>query len=91
MACTFVEPPIVTKSTERGTSVVVGPASEPLGWNGESLKPVEIERLQLGGDLMIMSARGTKAQKLSEMPKARPKKEFHGNIVINKGTAIKRI
>jgi len=91
MATRYIEPTVVRKSLEKGTKAVIGIASDPLGWNGESFVKEELERLELAGDLMIMTAKGTKSVKMSEMPKARPKREFHGRIVINKGTSSKEI
>jgi len=86
MTTTYIEPSNVRRSIEKGTDVLVGPAPDSLGWNGESFKKGELERLELAGDLMVLSVKGTKSFKISDAPKARKPKSYHGYIVSNKGT-----
>ncbi|QLH02670.1 hypothetical protein C5F47_03390 [Nitrosopumilus cobalaminigenes] len=91
MATTHIEPTSVRRSVGKGTDVLIGPTPDPLSWNGESFKTEELERLELAGDLMVLSVKGTKSFKMSDAPKARKPKEYHGYIVINKGTKAVKI
>jgi len=60
-------------------------------WSGAGFKEAEIERLKLAGDLMIMSGKGTKKVRMSELkhiPYVLPRGYY---ISTNKGTSRRKI
>jgi len=71
--------------TERGTSSIVVPV-KTIGFMGEELQKQNQARLELAGDLWIMSGKGTTKIKLSDLqkPKFPEMKGFY--ISTGKGT-----
>lgn len=64
----FIDTVVVRRSANKGTTVIEEPL-KPQNWVGEAFQKREEERLKLAGDLMIMSAKGTKKIRLSELEK----------------------
>jgi hypothetical protein len=76
---------IVVRSANKGTSTITGPA-KPSEFMGKQNKTSEEERLNLAGDLWIMSAKGTTKIKLSEMEESK-KADLKGYYIsTGKGT-----
>ena len=71
MGIDFVDMIVARRSINKGTQTVKGPI-EKVDFMGDRSKKHDEERLKLAGDLMILSAKGTKKIKLSEM--SHPKK-----------------
>lgn len=86
----FVDTIVVRRTTDKGTRVIEGPV-KPTVWVGKEFKQQEEERLKLAGDLMIMSARGTKKIRLSEMGKTKVPEVKGHFILTGKGTGRIRL
>ena len=81
----FADTIVVRRTSERCTKIVDEPV-KPSAWSGQEFKDTEEKRLALAGDLMIMSAKGTKKIRLSEMTKTKiPDTKGH-YIITGKGT-----
>ena len=81
---------IVRRVTNKGTKIVKEPLKNG-DWTGEQFKKKELERLKLAGDLMIMSAKGTKKIRLSEMRQTQTPDPKGHYIVTGKGTSRQRL
>ena len=86
----FADTVIVRRTTNKGTKVVDEPVL-PANWAGKEFKTKEDERLKLAGDLMIMSAKGTKMIRLSDMQKTKVPETKGHYIVTGKGTGRIRL
>ena len=83
----FIDTIVVRRSTNKGTTVIEEPL-KPQNWTGEAFQKQEEERLKLAGDLMIMSAKGTKKIRLSEL--AKPKSLLPKGYYISTGRGTGR-
>ena len=86
MGINFIDTIVVRHSLERGTSSENKPVL-PTEFMGKQTSKINEDRLKLSGDLMILSAKGTKKIKLSEMEKPTLPADFKGHyITTGKGT-----
>ena len=82
---------VVRHSLERGTASEDKPVL-PAEFIGKQITKINDERLKLAGDLMIMSAKGTKKIRLSEMNKPTLPADFKGHYVTTgRGTGRVRL
>ncbi len=86
----FADTVVVRRTTNKGTSVISEPAKAK-AWTGEEFKKAEVERLKLAGDLMIMSAKGTKRIKLSDLETTKTPDTKGYYISTGKGTGRLKI
>ena len=87
MGINFIDTIVVRHNTERGTSSEEKPVL-PAEFMGKQTSKANDDRLKLAGDLWIMSAKGTKKIKLSEMQKPVLPADFKGHyITTGKGTS----
>ena len=84
----FLDTIVIRRSTNKGTKVIEEPI-KPAVWVGKDFKKYEDDRLKLAGDLMIMSGRGTKKIRLSEMRKTKVP-EVKGHFILT-GRGTRRI
>ena len=76
---------VVVRSTNKGTSTITGPV-KPSEFMGIQNKENGKERLKLGGDMWIISEKGTSKIKLSEMQESK-KQDLKGYYIsTGKGT-----
>ena len=86
MGINFIDTIVVRHSLERGTASENKPVL-PAEFMGKQTSKINEDRLKLSGDLMILSAKGTKKIKLSEMEKPTLPADFKGHyITTGKGT-----
>lgn len=57
----------IKRSTNKGTNFITEEEQSKSHWCGTEFATQEIERLRLAGDMMIMSAKGTKSIDLKKM------------------------
>ena len=86
----FVDTIVVRRSVEKGTRIISEPV-KPSNWAGKEFKRHESKRLELAGDLMIMSGKGTSKIKLSEMQKSKTPEIKGHYIVTGRGTGISKL
>ncbi|NIS94898.1 MAG: hypothetical protein GTN97_03100 [Nitrosopumilaceae archaeon] len=80
MGINFVDTIVVRHNVERGTSSEDKPVL-PAEFMGKQTSTINENRLKLAGDLMIMSAKGTKKIKLSELEKPTLPADFKGHYI----------
>ena len=86
MGINFIDTIVVRHTRERGTASENKPVL-PAEFMGKQTSKINEDRLKLSGDLMILSAKGTKKIKLSEMEKPTLPADFKGHyITTGKGT-----
>ena len=86
MGINFIDTIVVRHSVERGTASEEKPVL-PAEFIGKETTKVNEDRLKLAGDLMIMSEKGTKKIRLSEMEKPTLPADFKGHYITSgKGT-----
>ncbi len=86
MGINFVDTIVVRHNLERGTAFEEKPVL-PAEFIGKQTTKVNDDRLKLAGDLMVMSGRGTKKIKLSEMQKPVLPADFKGHyLTTGRGT-----
>lgn len=90
MGLDFRDTIIVRRTIHKGTKVVEEPLGESTFFDAGFDKQ-EDKRLKLAGDLMIMSAKGTKKIRLSEMDRTKPTLPKGMNISTEKGTATRKL
>jgi hypothetical protein len=90
MSIKFIDTIVVRHNVERGTSSEEKPVL-PAEFMGKQNTQANENRLKLAGDLMIMSAKGTKKIKLSELEKPTLPADFKGYITTGKGTGRVKI
>jgi len=90
MGIDFIDTVVVRRSINKGTKTEHGPVKRS-DFMGESHKKYDDERLKLAGDLWIMSGKGTKKIRLSEMEKAKPLPTKGFYISTGKGTSRLKI
>jgi hypothetical protein len=76
----FIDTIVVRHSLERGTASENKPVM-PAEFMGKKTSKINDNRLKLAGDLMIMSAKGTKKIRLSDMEKPVLPADFKGHYV----------
>jgi len=81
MGINFIDTIVVRHSLERGTASKDKPVL-PVEFMGKQTTKLNDDRLKLAGDLMIMSAKGTKKIRLSEMEKPTLPTDFKGHYII---------
>ncbi len=81
----FADTIVVRRTTNKGTGIISEPVKKQ-NWMGEDFKKDQMERLKLAGDLMIMSAKGTKRIRLSEMESTKTPDTKGFYISTGKGT-----
>ena len=90
MGLDFRDTIIVRRSVQKGTKII----EEPLGGStfyDKEFDKKEENRLKLAGDLMIMSAKGTKKIRLSEMDRRKPTLPKGMSISTSKGTSTRKL
>ena len=86
MGINFIDTIVVRHTRERGTASEEKPVL-PAEFMGKQTSKINADRLKLSGDLMILSAKGTKKIRLSEMEKPTLPADFKGHyITTGKGT-----
>lgn len=91
MGINFIDTIVVRHTRERGTASEEKPVL-PSEFMGKQTSKINADRLKLAGDLMILSAKGTKKIRLSEMEKPTLPADFKGHyITTGKGTGRIRI
>lgn len=86
MGINFIDTIVVRHTRERGTASEDKPVL-PAEFMGKQTSKINEDRLKLSGDLMILSAKGTKKIRLSEMEKPTLPADFKGHyITTGKGT-----
>ena len=87
MGINFIDTIVVRHNVERGTTSEDKPVL-PAEFIGKQTTKINDDRLKLAGDLMVMSARGTKKIKLSEMQKPVLPADFKGHyLTTGRGTS----
>ena len=81
---------IVRRTINKGTKVVEESVKGTTFYD-QGFDKQEEKRLELAGDLMIMSAKGTKKIRLSEMDRTKPTLPKGMNISTGKGTSTRRL
>jgi len=81
---------VVRRVINKGTTVIEEPLKKS-GLHGADFEKTEANRLKLAGDLMIMSAKGTKRIRLSEMQQPKTVLPRGYYISTGKGTGRMRI
>jgi hypothetical protein len=83
----FVDTIVVRHSLERGTASEDKPVL-PMDFMGKETTKVNEDRLKLAGNLMIMSAKGTKKIRLSDLEKPVLPADFKGHYITSgRGTS----
>lgn len=85
MGIDFPDTIIVRRTVNKGTKVIEEPLKKQ-NWTGEEFFDYEEKRLALAGDLMIMSAKGTKTTRLSAMDRKKPTLPKGYTVSVRKGT-----
>jgi len=80
MGINFIDTIVVRHSLERGTASEDKPVM-PAEFMGKETTKVNNDRLKLAGNLMIMSAKGTKKIRLSDLEKPTLPADFKGHYV----------
>lgn len=86
----FADTIVVRRVINKGTTIIEEPLKKS-GWTGSDFQKTEANRLKLAGDLMIMSAKGTKKIRLSEMQQPKTVLPRGYYITTGKGTGRMRI
>ncbi len=86
----FADTIVVRRVINKGTTIIEEPLKKS-GWNGADFQKTEADRLKLAGDLMIMSAKGTKRIRLSEMKQPKTVLPRGYYITTGKGTGRMKI
>ena len=90
MGLDFRDTIIVRRSVNKGTRII----EEPLGkstFYDKEFDENEEKRLKLAGDLMIMSAKGTKKIRLSDLDRTKPTLPKGMSISTSKGTSTRKL
>ncbi len=90
MGLDFRDTIIVRRTINKGTKVVEEPLQKQ-NWAGKEFYDYEDKRLQLAGDLMLMSAKGTKKIRLSDMERTKPTLPKGMIISTGKGTSTRKL
>lgn len=80
----------IRRTVNKGTKTIEEPLKNQ-NWTGEEFFDYEEKRLALAGDLMIMSAKGTKATRLSAMERKRPILPKGHTVSVRKGTETRKL
>jgi hypothetical protein len=80
MGINFIDTIVVRQNLERGTASTDKPVL-PAEFMGKRTTKVNDDRLKLAGDLMIMSAKGTKKIRLSDLEKPTLPADFKGHYL----------
>ena len=81
---------IVRRTIHKGTKVVEEPIKGSSFYD-QGFDKQEDKRLKLAGDLMIMSAKGTKKIRLSDLDRTKPILPKGMNISTGKGTGTRKL
>lgn len=81
---------VIRRTINKGTNTIEEPLRKQ-NWAGEEFYDYEEKRLNLAGDLMIMSAKGTKSTRLSTLQRKKPTLPKGSIISTGKGTGLRRI
>ena len=90
MGLDFRDTIIVRRTIHKGTKVVEEPLGESTFYD-KGFDEQETKRLKLAGDLMLMSAKGTKKIRISEMDRTKPTLPKGMSISIEKGTGTRKL
>ena len=85
-----VDAKVIRRSVNKGTGIIEEPLKKQ-NWTGEEFYNFKEKRLNLAGDLMIMSAKGTKAIRLSTIERKKPTLPKGHIISTGKGTGLRKI
>jgi hypothetical protein len=86
----YADAVVIRRTINKGTNIIIEPLKKQ-NWTGEEFYDYEEKRLNLAGDLMIMSAKGTKAIRLSTIDRKRPTLPKGYTISTGKGTGLRKI
>ena len=81
---------VIRRTVNKGTNTIKEPLKKQ-NWTGEEFYNYEEKRLNLAGDLMLMSAKGTKSTRLSALERKKPTFPKGYTISTGKGTGLRRI
>ena len=90
MVMDFRDTIIVRRTINKGTKVIEEPLHKSNLYDEEFDKQEE-KRLELAGDLMIMSAKGTKKIRLGDLDRTKPTLPKGMLISTGKGTSTRRL
>ena len=91
MGINFIDTIVVRHNVERGTASEDKPVL-PAEFMGKQTTKANEDRLKLSGDLMIMSAKGTKKIRLSDLEKPTLPADFKGHYITSgRGTSRVRL
>lgn len=80
----------VRRTVDKGTRIIEEPLKKQ-NWTGEEFFDYEQKRLALAGDLMVMSAKGTKSIRLSTLNHKKPVLPKGFTISVEKGTGTRKL
>ena len=86
----FADTIVIRRVANKGTKIIEEPV-KPSIWTGKEFKQQETARLKLAGDLMLMSAKGTKRIRLSDMEETSTPDPTGHYITTGKGTGRIRV
>ena len=86
----YVRDVLIRRTVNKGTNTIKEPLKKQ-NWTGEEFYNYEEKRLNLAGDLMLMSAKGTKSTRLSALERKKPTFPKGYTISTGKGTGLRRI
>ena len=89
MVMDFRDTIIVRRTINKGTQVIEEPLKKSNLYD-EDFDKQERKRLELAGDLMIMSAKGTKKIRLGDLDRTKPTLPKGMRISTGKGTGTRR-
>ena len=90
MGLDFRDTIVVRRTVNKGTKVVEEPLKKQ-NWIGDEFYDYEDKRLALAGDLMVMSAKGTKSMRLSTIQRQKPTLPKGFIISTGKGTGTRKL
>ena len=90
MGLDFKDSIVVRRSINKGTKVIDEPIKKA-NWIGTEFKKTESARLELAGNMQIMSAKGTKKIRLADLEKTNPTLPKGFYITTGKGTGRMKI
>ena len=88
MVMDFRDTIIVRRTVNKGTNIIQEPLHKSHRYD-EKFDAREARRLELAGDLMIMSAKGTKRIRLSDLDRTKPTLPKGIRISTGKGTGTR--
>ena len=90
MVMDFRDSITVRRSIQKGTKIIDEPLKKP-SFRDDDYNQQKQARLGLAGDLMIMSAKGTKKIRLSDLDRTKPTLPKGMRISTEKGTSTRKL